>query len=238
MPLDDTAALLARQAELGIATAWVGSYEALLHRDIAGVNARLAEECVRSAGRLLPFGAVNLSLPDWDDDVRRCHEVHRMPGVRLLPNYHGYTLADPSFVRLLTVARERGLVVQIAASMEDPRTQHPLAAVPDVDLRPLPDAMRAAGAKGTMILNASRSVPGPLLKSLAGAGACFDTARVEGVGGIAAFLRGLPPGRVAFGTHAPFFNPETGLLKVFEAQLAPAETAALLGGTARAFLGR
>lgn len=236
LPLDEPAALLKKMDELGVATAWAGTFEALLHRDLGSANARLADACRATSGRLVPFGAVNVMLPDWEEDLRRCHEVHRMPGIRLFPNYHGYTLADPAARRLLRSAAERKLAVQIAVAMEDVRTQHPLVSVPDVDVRPLAEIVSQSSAPRLMLLNAGRGVPAATTKALAGHGVCFDTSRVEGVAGVGAFLRSLPAGRAIFGSHAPFLNYEAGLLKAHESELSLEDAARLLGGNAEKFL--
>ena len=217
LPLDDTTALVKKLRSLGIAEAWAGSFDGVLHRDIAAVNQRLAQECKRF-GELIPVGSINPELPDWEEDLRRCIETHNMPGIRLHPNYHGYTLDDSRFARLLNLATAKGRFVQIAAAMEDVRTQHPLVQVADVDLTPLPDVMtRARGAK-VQILNYRPN--STLLEKLAKApGVYFDTARVDGSDAVPKFVERVPQGRVMFGTHAPFLIPEAALIRVHESGL-------------------
>ena len=88
----DTKALVAKLKKHRIIEAWAGSFEALFAKDMNGVNARLASECrEQRSGFLVPFGSVNLAWPDWEEDVRRCHEVHKMPGLRIYPRSEEHT---------------------------------------------------------------------------------------------------------------------------------------------------
>lgn len=137
-PCDETARLVETYRKHGVTQAWVGSLDGLFHRDVAGVNLRLADECRRERRvELVPFGSVNPKLPDWQEDLRRLAEEHRMPGIRLHPAYHGYKLDDPALVELLDLAEQRGLLVQLAVRMDDTRTQHRLMQIADVDTKPL-----------------------------------------------------------------------------------------------------
>jgi predicted TIM-barrel fold metal-dependent hydrolase len=215
--LDETAALVKKLRSLGITQAWAGSYEGLLHRDVSGVNHRLVEAC-RKYPELIPVGSVNLELPDWQEDLRRCVEVHNMPGVRLHSGYHGYSLADPRFAQLLKQANDAGIFVQIVASLEDTRTQHPMLRVEDVDLTPLPSLIEEVADMRVQILGARPRQP--LLSNLAKmSGVFFDTSRLEGSDGVLQLLRSVPIERVMLGTGAPFLIPEAALIRVYESEL-------------------
>ena len=238
LPLDETPALVARLRSQGVRQAWAGSFDGLLHKDIASVNARLAEDCRKNGrGLLVPFGSVNPVLPDWEDDLRRCHEALKMPGIRLHPNYQGYKLDNPAFAKLLDLARERGLIVQLVVTMEDERTQHPLMRVPHVDVARLLALLASRSNLRIVLLNWSRGVSMALLAKLSAAGQVyFDIATVEGVGGVANLLKQVPADRVVFGSHAPFFYLESAVLKLKESALSDAQAVAIRAGNARQLL--
>ena len=238
VPHDDTPGLVAKLRQSNVARAWAGSFDGLLHRDIAAVNTRLARDCQQNGGGfLVPFGSVNPMLPDWQDDLRRCQEEHHMPGIRLHPNYHGYTLDNPAFAELLRLAEARELIVQLAVKMEDERTQHPLLQVPSVDMKPLPALIAQRSKLQLVILNGLRTLRGSSLTQLAAAGqVSFEISMLEGVGGIAKLLDVLPLERVLFGSHFPFFCFESAVLKMWESSLSDFHLAAISNKNARRLL--
>jgi len=226
LPLDDTDALLKKLRSLNVGQAWSGSFEGILQRDLTGVNQRLADTCKKHS-ELIPIGSINPELPDWQNDLRVCIETHKMPGIRLHPNYHGYTLEDPRLAQVLKLASASNLLVQIAVTMEDIRTQHPMIHTADVDLAPLPQLMGKIPEAKVQILNWRPR--GGLIASLANTpNLSFDTARADSTDGVAKLLRSLPPGRVMFGSHAPFLIPEAALIRVAESRLKDSELRAVL----------
>lgn len=240
LPDDEPAALAARLRANGAGEAWAGSFDGIFHKDVRAANARLAEECrVHGAGLLVPFGAVNPMLPDWREDLRRCREQHRMPGIRVHPNYHGYGLDDPEFGELVREASQRGLVVQIAVQMEDDRMQHRLMRIPPVELGPLPKLAESHPKARLMLLNGLRALSPAGVKLLARApGIRFEIAMLDGVGGVSRAVEALGAGRVLFGSHAPFYYFESALLKVKEAGLAEEEARRVCEANARELLPR
>jgi predicted TIM-barrel fold metal-dependent hydrolase len=238
LPHDELPKLVEKLRAVGVTQAWAGSFDALLHKDIGGVNTRLAKACRRVPQELLrPFGTVNPMLPDWREDLRRCHEVQRMRGIRLYPNYHGYQLDHPLFAELLTLAAQRGLLVQLAVRMEDPRMQHPLMRVPDVDTKPLANLVSDCPQLQLVLLNSLQVVRGDALKSLVATGRVyFEIATLEGVAGIARVLEQIPINRLLFGSHFPLFILESAVLKLRESELTAAQVKAITRANAQRLL--
>jgi predicted TIM-barrel fold metal-dependent hydrolase len=222
LPRDTPTALADHLHAHGVAQAWTGSYDALLHQDLTAVNARLAADCAKTDPNLfLPIGTLNPTHPRWQDDLKRCQQTHGMKALRLYPGFHRYTLADPAFRQLLEAATTARLPLQIVSQLEDERTQHPALQTPAVDLKPLPALLKAIPEARIMVLNASSTMihtalqPAPNL--------WLDIAKLEGCGVLETLLQSWPIEQLAFGSNAPFFYWLAAKLKLQESALTPTQ---------------
>jgi len=242
----DTRALVAKLKKHRVIEAWAGSFEALLHKNLTGVNERLAAECRdKGAGLLRPFGSVNLAWPDWEEELRRCHETFKMPGVRIYPGYQPFDLTHPDLKRLVAVARERSLLLQIVFGMEDTRVHHPIITVGTVLATPLVAVLKAEPNAKVQLLHFSGNIQGSDLRALmTETTATIDISRWEGNGAVGRMI-GTAPGataarvpveRVLFGSHAPYFPLETAILKLIESPASTEQLHAMMQGNARRLL--
>ncbi len=243
---DRTEDLVQKLRRHRIAQAWAGSFEFVLHKQLDKANRRLCYECLLHDRPLIPIGSVNPAWPDWEEDLRRCHEQYKMPGIRLYPAYHGYGLDHPELLRLLASAARRGLLVQIVIRMEDERVHHPSIVAPVVNAAPLPEILVKVPQARVQLLNADTVFRGGRVRALIEqTGTTFDIAAVEGDGGIGRLIDGthptyrclVPIERLLFGTHAPFFPCESALLKLFESPLDRPQLDKVMYANARKLLG-
>jgi predicted TIM-barrel fold metal-dependent hydrolase len=226
--------------------AWAGNFDAVLQRQFDAANRRLAEECrSKGDGMFVPIGSVNPGGPDWEEDLRRCHEEYRMPGVRLYPAYHGYGLDHPEFAKLLAETARRGLLVQIVLRMEDERCHHPALVIGAVDVAPLVELLKKLPQARVQLINAAGPLLGKNVPALVQeTQVTFDIAAVEGNGGVGKLIQGqlynysgaIPVERLVFGSHAPFFPCESALMKLFESPLDLAQLEKLMHANARRLL--
>jgi predicted TIM-barrel fold metal-dependent hydrolase len=229
---ENTAEFIQGLAARGVTEAWTGAFEGMLRRDVANVNRELAKACQNSI--LRPCGTINLSLPDWQDDVKRCAQDHGMRVIRLHPNYHGYDLQAPAFRELLSLAAKHRLLVQLVVQMEDERTQHPQVRVAPVDLKPLSGILQEMKESRLMLLNANAAM---LLRHLQDCpNVWLDFAMIEGVGGVETLLKTWPLERLVFGSFAPVFYWESAHLKMQESALNATQSSAVRWQSAAALL--
>lgn len=231
-------ALLERLGRVGIERAWVTLLDAVLMQNVAAANPWLAE-MVADHDALTPVGSVNPTWPAWERDVAQCAELG-FPGVRVNPNYQGWELTGGELRALLSAAGELGLFVEIAVRMTDERHHHPLMMVPPTSLAGLAAIAGDHPEVPIVIANAKQGDLGPL-----GPGAqlpanlYFELSHFESVGGVQKAAESLGVGRVLFGTHAPYFYPESAHLKVFrESAFSDADLAAITHANAEGLLAR
>lgn len=238
-----TDALAAKLRKHRITKAWAGNFEAVLHTQYDAANRRLAEECrSQGEGMFVPIGTVNPGGPDWEEDLRRCHETYRVAGLRLYPAYHGYGLDHADFAKLLAAATKRGLLVQIVLRMEDERCHHPALVIGAVDVGPLVEVLQKQPQAKVQLINSAGRLLGKHVTALVrDTQVTFDIAATEGNGGVDQLLKGtnysytgaIPIERLVFGSHAPFFPCESALLKLFESPLDLAQLEMLMHTNAK-----
>ncbi len=241
----DTKALATKLKKNRVIEAWAGTFEALFAKDMDGANARLAAECRDKANRfLIPFGSVNLAWPDWEEDVRRCHEVHNMPGLRIYPGYQPFDLDHPDMESLLKMIAERALILQIVFGMEDPRVHHPIIDVRPPNFGPLLKTLKTVPNAKVQLLHFPNAPQSEFADFMALPNTFIEISRVEGNGGVGRMLgvgEGLPSlraplDRILFGSHAPYFPIETAIFKLIESPLDPRQLEAIMHLNARRLL--
>ena len=242
-----TDALIAKLRRHRITKAWAGSFETVLHKQLDQANRRLADECQgRGGSMLVAIGSVNPAWPDWDEDLRRCHEQYRMAGVRLYPAYHGYTLDQPEFARLIGETAKRGLLVQIVLRLEDERVHHFATNIPPTNVAPLTDVLKKVPQAKVQLINSAGPLLGNNLPALVReTQVTFDIAATEGNGGVGRLIEGMnysyrgaiPVERLLFGSHAPFFPCESALMKLVESPLSLEQLEKLMNANARRLIG-
>lgn len=218
LPDDETSNLVKKLRSQNVAQALAGSFDSLLHRDLRAVNQRLLAACQQADGNILrPMGAVNLTLPHWEQEVEDCAVSKEFAGVRILPGWHHVPLDDGRMAALCALCEEKQLILQIFARLEDPRTAHPQFTSQPIDFKPALELFPRFPRLRVILSNSGAEIRSPLTTQLAKCGQIyFDLSMVEQTGGVSAYAQAISPERLLFGSYFPFFYFEASLLKLQE----------------------
>jgi predicted TIM-barrel fold metal-dependent hydrolase len=227
--------LLRHMDWLGITKALVGNLNGLLYLDAHEANHELARDLRRRRDRLVPCATINPTYGGWREDLRQCREEFGMPVVRLLPDYHGYKLADRHAEELVRAALDLGMLPALFQRITDPRGRHPLdpgREAPDEEVLSL--LGKFAGER--FLLQNFRAIPGG--KTPEKARWLLDTTRLMGRNGLMLdrLLREHGARRFALGTSMLLRYGSAPFLALDACRLTKAQRAAVTGGNLVRFL--
>lgn len=181
-------------------------------------NLRLAHEIAPHRDRLTLFAVLRPNFTGASDDLDVCVDQHDAKGIVLHPNYHDFTLTDPTLEPLMAIAATCGLVVCVQAGLEDPRRQFRPYKTMDVPAdaigafaRAYPEALVVAlGLKFGQPEQMGEPLPDNLY---------FDTSNYERLGEIEYAIDRFGAGRILLGSGYPLFNPRANIDKIRHADI-------------------
>ena len=180
---------------------------------------------------------IDPTLPTWPEQAQKHHAAngHKLPLLRLHPNYHGYKLTDLKLIGpLVEWAHFRGVVIQIIVNVDDTRRQHPLGQVPDVPVAEIVALCKSFPHQPFVV---SGAVFGPLhtLARTRPANLWADTARVETGDGLTILTSEGWLEHLLFATHAPVLIPHSAIARIL-ADLPDAKASKILWENAKRLL--
>ncbi len=217
--------LIRRLDRAGIGMAAVSRIEAILHRSVQPANERLAEDLEGFTDRLIAMATINAADPNWEGDLRRCHEDLGMRGARLFPQYHDFAVDGSEARKVVAACTERGLSVFIPHRIEDVRQRHWMDPGRMVDLNGVANLIAAASGATIVIPNA-RGISSSAVwqrKEIRDREWYFDLSlaevhytlsrNVNQMGDLSDFIEQGGADHLVFGTHAPFSYPSAARVK-------------------------
>ena len=138
IPKSSVADLKRRMSSLRISLAIVSPFEAIFWENGLDAYERAADELAADDASLQVWPVMR---PGAMHGLERLLDRYHPRGLRLLPSYHDYHLYDASVEPIMTLARERRMIVQIFARIADERW-HWMLKVPEL---PLHDIEYATG---------------------------------------------------------------------------------------------
>lgn len=208
-PSADPHRIKAYLQERGIQRACLASLHAVFYADPQQGNAELLPQVVQDPF-FLPVGTINPSLHNWRTTLARCVDDYGCRMVRLLPNYHLYSLADAFVADFLAEAQRRRVLVAIVKRLEDERMHHLLMKVPGVEN----GEILALAARHSAPLLIQSAYFAEIQELAASPHLYFDLAFAETMNTMQRLTQVVGAERLLFSTHSPFFYPEAAIGKV------------------------
>jgi uncharacterized protein len=238
LPFTDAPTLLREMDRLEIQRAAVCHNHGVFYKNTQSSNEELLRDLEKVRDRLLPVATLNPVYVGAEADFRRCVQGHAVAGLRLVPQYHGYSLEDPRAISLAAAAGQAKIPVIVPRLLVDPRQRHRLDVEETVDLAAL--AAFARKVPGTTFVGVEYGLgadPGTVDTLRAAPNLLFEISRIPFLNGraIQGLMGTLGAGRLLFGTGMPFKVAEVSVLKLELLEDGAAREAIGSGGFRRLF---
>lgn len=196
----------------------VSSLSAVFERDCGAANRRFARDLAAHADRLSLAAIVNPVFPGCKRDIEEAADELDARAIRLVPNYHGYDVADGVACSAVCAAADRRLPVYITFRLQDERSHPPAFRVPPVSPESV-NALAERARDAILIASFARLAEIERLNH----NVDVEISGVQGPSGCLARLLERSCGRrVLFGSGAILQIPECGVAKLHHHRV-PAE---------------
>ena len=231
--------VLALLKEIGAARAIATSFYSIFYKDnLDGLRKSLDE--TPEVGRQLFFWAViNPTFPGWEADAHAALDLPGVIGLRLFPMYHHYSPLDPPVLRLMALAAERDVPVNLSHRLVDERLHHWLLNVRAVELDELAYLVKQATATRLVLSHLYLSEFPQLLPAIREhPTALLDIGNAKPtIMWVEQLCEQVEPNRLVVGTGAPLYYHGGVLLCLQEARLPEVVRQAILHDNAARLLG-
>ena len=235
IPHQSADALRAHLEGYGMRGAAVANTHGLFYKNAHDANLELAEAIAPHGDFFAGVATLNPTYAAWERDLAACAGDLGMRALRIAPQYHDYAIGDACTVETVRAAAELGLPVLVPHRVVDIRQRH----WRDTETTNAPGevAALARAVPEARIVFTEYLAPTAALAKVFGdcPNVLIETSRLRSAYGqeLAATVRALGAGRVAFGTGAPFKEVTPALLRVENADLSDEEREKVTGGNAR-----
>lgn len=236
--LTDAAGLGRLMERTGTGLSLVSPLSGPFYRDCLTAVEEMLEDDDWDGSRMKPVAVVNPHFPGWREDLQTMARQMGCVALRLIPNYHDYTLYTDEAVQAAQAAIDLGLPVIVTVRMHDERSHHPRMYVPPVPVEDIRFLMRMVPEARYLLSQATFAEVSGLLSEMdlvADAGwemsykpPAFLVERIAGEHGVE---------RLLYGSGAVLQYPESLLHPVQQAPIADEAREAILSGNARRLFG-
>ena len=217
--------LVEHLAASGIGAALVSDLRAVFLPDPMPANRQLFA-AVKKTPALYPVPILNPALRNWPEQLAECRTAAPIRAVKLLPNYHNYSLQSAHLDGFMAALAEAKLKLILNVRLEDERHKYFALRIKGVPLPALAAFLRKFSGHHPLLTGIYK----PDLEKLAQGHANFssDIAFCEWVNTLQALLKVIPSTRLMLGTCTPLLSTRAEADKLVRAKI-PTAAQALIG---------